>query len=67
MTWSPYKEETLHIFEFLSLLKNIEQFTIKLLLRKGLEEPKTKVIGFLSFNNLVSNFQCFSFSVSYND
>ena len=57
MAWSPYKEETPAHFGFLSLLKNTEQFTIKFVLRKGLEEPESDLI-------LVSQFQQFGFQFS---
>ena len=37
MAWSPYKEETLHIFRSLSLFKNTEKNQHQVIFEKGLE------------------------------
>ena len=62
MAWSSYKEETPAHFGSLSLLRNTEQFTIKFVLRKGLEEPESDLILVSQFQQF--GFQFFSVSVS---
>ena len=64
MAWSPYKEERL--YNFGSAYSELQNNHHQVYFEKGLEESKVILFWFLIFDNLVSVFQSFSFSVFHN-